>query len=85
MLLAWMQVSIWEDYLKKLNLQMHRQQRHILLLIDNAPTRTILEPSQLTNITIHSLSPNTTPHLQPCDAGIIKSFKVSTKVIDFIT
>jgi len=78
---AWMQVSIWEDYLKKLNLQMQHQQRHILLLIDNAPTHTILEPSQLTNITIHSLPPNTTSHLQPCDAGIIKSFKAGTKAI----
>ena len=64
---------------------MQRQQRHILLLIDNAPTHTILEPSQLTNITIHSLPPNTTSHLQPCDAGIIKSFKTSTKANWFVT
>ena len=78
---TWMQVSIWEDYLKKLNLRMRRQQRHILLLIDNAPTHTILEPSELTNIKIHPLPPNTTSHLQPCDAGIIRSFKVNTNIL----
>ena len=72
-----MQVSIWNDYLEKLDRQMRLQNRHILLLIDNAPVHIIDENINLTNVAVHFLPPNTTAHLQPCDAGIIKSFKVS--------
>jgi len=71
-----MQVSIWNDYLKRLNTRMHHQKRKILLLVDNAPTHAIENPDSLTNIKVHFLPPNTTAHLQPCDAGIINSFKV---------
>jgi hypothetical protein len=74
---SWMQVSIWNQYLKKLDTQMRRQGRNILLLIDNAPTHALYETTHLTNITIEYLPPNTTAHLQPCDQGIINSFKVS--------
>jgi hypothetical protein len=55
---------------------MIRQNRKILLLVDNAPTHALYETTQLTNITIKHLPPNTTAHLQPCDQGIINSFKV---------
>src|SRR5215204_438500 len=70
-----MQVSIWNEYIKKLNNQMRRQNRNILLLVDNAPTHALYETTYLTNITIKYLPPNTTSHLQPCDQGIINSFK----------
>lgn len=73
---AWMQVSIWNDYLKKLDNKMRTANRNILLLIDNAPTHILMDNLELTNVTIHHLPPNTTAHLQPCDAGIIHSFKV---------
>ncbi len=56
---------------------MRAQGRNIILLIDNAPTHSLYENTNLTNITIEFLSPNTTAHLQPCDQGIINSFKVS--------
>ncbi len=72
---SWMQVSIWNEYIKKLNNQMRRQNRNILLLVDNAPTHALYETTYLTNITIKYLPPNTTSHLQPCDQGIINSFK----------
>ena len=74
---SWMQVSIWNQYLKDLDSKMRQQNRNILLLVDNAPTHSLYETTNLTNITIHFLPPNTTAHLQPCDAGIIHSFKVS--------
>ena len=74
---AWMQVSIWNDYLKKLDMQMRLQNRNILLLVDNAPVHIVNEDINLTNVVVHFLPPNTTSHLQPCDAGIINSFKVS--------
>jgi hypothetical protein len=73
---SWMQVSIWNEYIKKLNTRMRRQDRNILLLVDNAPTHALYETTHLTNITIKHLPPNTTAHLQPCDQGIINSFKV---------
>lgn len=72
-----MQVSIWNDYLKKLDTKMRLQNRKILLLVDNAPVHITNENTQLTNVTLRFLPPNTTSHLQPCDAGIINSFKVS--------
>jgi hypothetical protein len=76
---SWMQVSIWNDYLKKLDSHMRAQNRNILLLIDNAPTHILYENTNLTNIVIEHLPPNTTSHLQPCDQGIINSFKVRNK------
>ncbi|CAB4424685.1 unnamed protein product [Rhizophagus irregularis] len=72
---AWMQVSIWNDYLKKLDIKMRLQNRKILLLVDNAPVHITNENTQLTNVTLHFLPSNTTSHLQPYDAGIINSFK----------
>ena len=51
--------------------------RKILLLVDNAPMHIIDENVSLTNVAVHFLPPNTTAHLQPCDAGIINSFKAS--------
>ena len=76
---AWMQISIWNDYLKKLNKKMQDENRNIILLVDNAPTHTLTEGVTFPNITIHYLPPNTTAHLQPCDAGIIHSFKAHYK------
>ncbi|GBC21100.2 tigger transposable element-derived protein 6-like [Rhizophagus irregularis DAOM 181602=DAOM 197198] len=51
------------------------QNRHILLLVNNAPTHALSENTTLTNIVIEYLLPNTTSHLQSCDQGIINSFK----------
>ena len=73
---SWMQVSIWNEYLKNLDARMRTLGRNILLLVDNAPTHALYENTYLTNITIEHLPPNTTAHLQPCDQGIINSFKV---------
>ncbi|CAB4422557.1 unnamed protein product [Rhizophagus irregularis] len=70
-----MQVSIWNDYLTKLDKQMRLRRRKILLLVDNAPVHVINENVNLTNVAVHFLPPNTTAHLQLCDAGIINSFK----------
>ena len=80
---SWMQVSIWNDYLKKLDSHMRVQNRNILLLVDNAPTHALYENTNLTNIVIEHLPPNTTSHLQPCDQGIINSFKVRSKLYLF--
>ncbi|KAH9098118.1 hypothetical protein LEN26_016698 [Aphanomyces euteiches] len=47
--------------------------RHILLLLDNVSSHKC--PQSLSNITIEMLPPNTMPHLQSQDAGVIMSFK----------
>ncbi len=77
-----MQTNLFHHWLGKLNTNMRCARRHILLLLDNASTHT--EPSTpLSNIRIHYFPPNTTAHLQPCDAGLIHSFKASNFNLNF--
>lgn len=78
---AWMQVSIFNEVLLKLNGIMKRKNRKIIFLIDNAPVHLILDETQekLDCIDVKFLPPNTTTELQPCDAGIIHSFKCHYK------
>jgi hypothetical protein len=52
---SWMQSSIWNEYLKKFDSQMRIQGRHILLLVDNAPSHSLYENTNLTNIKIEFL------------------------------
>ena len=68
---AWMNGPIFHSYMKNWNDELARQ-RHILLLIDNAPSHIVDEYS---NITIQFLPPNTTSKIQPLDQGIIRSVK----------
>ncbi|GBC46309.2 CENP-B homolog protein 2-like [Rhizophagus irregularis DAOM 181602=DAOM 197198] len=72
---AWMQVSIWNDWIRQFDATMRLKGRKILLLVDNAPVHALYEGVELTNIEIKFLPPNTTAHLQPCDKNIINSFK----------
>jgi len=61
---------------------MAKKNKNILLLFDNAPVHILDQSTVLTNITLHHLPPNTTAFLQPADAGIINSFKVSNRIIN---
>ncbi len=54
---------------------MRRQNRNILLLIDNALTHALYKTTYLINITIKYLPLNTMLYFQPCDQDIINSFK----------
>ena len=76
-----MQVSIFNEILLKLNEIMRWKNRKIVLLIDNAPVHLVLDETQekLDNVNVQFLPPNTTTKLQPCDAGIINSFKCHYK------
>ena len=78
---SWMQVSIFNEILLKLNEKMKRKRRKIVLLLDNAPVHLILDETKekLDSINVKFLPPNTTTALQPCDAGIIHSFKCHYK------
>ena len=57
------------------------------MLIDNASGHNLSVDvtKQLTNVKIHFFLPNCTSHLQPCDAGIIKSFKAhyASQLVNF--
>ena len=72
---AWMTSAIFTDWLHKINADMKRKRRHILLFLDNATSH----PPDLTlsNIKLCYLPPNTTSHLQPLDQGIIRTFKAA--------
>lgn len=91
---AWMRMDIWESWLYRINCNFRSENRKVLLLVDNAPSHTrncnadeetvetaedSNEVFQLSNIHVEYLPPNTTSHIQPMDAGIIKSFKAKYK------
>ncbi len=69
---AWMNGQIWAKFLTKWDMEMRLQSRHILLLVDNAPSHPEVP---LTNVKVVYLPKNTTSLIQPCDAGIIRSLK----------
>lgn len=70
---AWMTAAIMEDWLLKLNAQMMRENRKILLFLDNATSH---KPMCLSNIKLVFFPPQTTSVLQPLDQGVIKAAKV---------
>ena len=74
---AWMTAAAFTEWLKSLERKMAVKKRHILLLLDNAPSH--IHSVELTYVKIEMLPPNTTSHIQPLDAGIIKNFKLHYK------
>ncbi|KAK1942309.1 Tigger transposable element-derived protein 6 [Phytophthora citrophthora] len=71
---AWMTGVLFRDWLREFNVDMKKQKRKVLLLIDNASSHSITGMS-LSNVKVHFLPPNTTSKLQPLDAGIIGALK----------
>jgi DDE superfamily endonuclease/Tc5 transposase DNA-binding domain/Fission yeast centromere protein N-terminal domain len=69
---AWMTTTLFQDWLRYFDMQM--KDRQVLLLLDNAPCH-IINGVELKHTTVQFLPPNTTSKIQPCDAGIISSFK----------
>ncbi|XP_047473466.1 tigger transposable element-derived protein 1-like [Penaeus chinensis] len=78
---GWMTGSIFKDYFGKLEkeLELYCEKEEIpfkiLLLLDNAPSYPPSAENLSNNIQLAFLPPNTTSILQPCDQGIIKTFK----------
>lgn len=70
---AWMTGVIFNEFLDFLNEEMIQLKKHILLLIDNASSHVPIK--KYSNINIKFIPPNLTAHIQPMDAGIIRSFK----------
>ena len=67
---AWMTSGIYQRWLQNFDRRMQRQNRQVLLLLDNAPSH----PKDV-NLSNVFLPANTTSKLQPLDQGIIKAIK----------
>ena len=72
---AWMTSSVFTDWLKQFDSRMGRQQRKVLLFLDNAPSGSHADIT-LDNVQLKFFPPNTTSKLQPMDQGIIQTVKL---------
>ena len=68
-----MNSEIFEEWVRKLDRKFRADDRKIALIIDNCPAHPSI--SNLTNVQIVFLPPNTTSILQPMDQGAIPSLK----------
>lgn len=71
---AWMNAALFAEWLIKIDNQMKKAKRKILLFIDNCTAHNII-PASLHCVKVQFLPPNTTSKLQHLDQGIIKNFK----------
>lgn len=69
---AWMNTSIFNNYMSDLNNYFKKKNKNILMFLDNASCHVNI---QYSNIKLMFLPKNTTSILQPMDQGIIHSFK----------
>ena len=67
--------DVFTTWLRNFDRMMTRQQRKVILLVDNAASHNTPDNERLRSVRLHYLPPNTTAHIQPMDAGIIKTFK----------
>ena len=65
---AWMTSEIYQRWLQNFDSKMRRQNRQVLLLLDNAPSHP--KDKNVTNVKLMFLPANTTSMLQPVDQGI---------------
>ena len=70
---AWMTAEIFNTWLDKWNSTLQKEERSILLFLDNFPAHKLTR--SYSNINIQFLPPNTTSKLQPMDQGVINTFK----------
>ena len=70
---AWMTAAIFEEWLRKWDEKLGRRGRKIALFVVNCSAHPHV--SSLNFIEVIFLPPNTTSEIQPCDQGIIKTFK----------
>ena len=70
---AWMTSYIFDNWLRTFNDKMRREERNVLLFLDNAPSHPHIS---LSNIKLQFFPPNTTSCTQPMDQGIIQTVKL---------
>ncbi|XP_065196555.1 tigger transposable element-derived protein 4-like [Sycon ciliatum] len=88
---AWMNEQIFSEWLLDTNRTFRRKGKKIVLLVDNCPGHKFDGVAdRLDYVRVVFLPPNTTSVIQPCDAGIIQSFKCTyrrlmlRKVVQFV-
>ena len=69
---AWMTTFLFHEWIQWFDRKMFG--RKVALILDNCPSHK-LNGIELENVTIIFLPPNVTSKIQPCDAGIIRTFK----------
>ena len=74
---AWMTAAIFEEWLRKWDEKLGKRGWKIALFVDNCSVHPHI--SSLNFIELIFLPHNTTSEIQPCDQGIIKTFKTSTE------
>jgi hypothetical protein len=70
---AWMTSQLFNEWLLKINTDMKKQNRKVLLFLDNVSTHRF--NGELSNVCLKYLPPNTTSAVQPLDQGVIENFK----------
>ena len=71
---GWMTMAIFGLWLKTWNKKLARQRCNILLFVDNTPSHMI--DTQVSNIKIVFIPPDTTSKLQPLYQGMIRGVKM---------
>ncbi|CAF4408148.1 unnamed protein product [Rotaria sp. Silwood2] len=72
---SWMNSYIFTNWLNEFDEIIEKQNRKILLFLDNAPAHS--PDIKLKNITLKFFPSNTTARIQPLDQGAIKTFKAN--------
>lgn len=72
---AWMTAAVWNKWLTAFDRSMVIAGRKVLLIVDNASSHHV-PAYTLQAVKLAFLPPNATSLIQPCDQGIIQSFKV---------
>ena len=70
---ARMDQYVFKTWIERLNSQMRREKRHIILWLDNFSGHK--SSGTLSNVRIEFYRPNLTSYVQPCDQGIIANVK----------
>ncbi|XP_053381941.1 tigger transposable element-derived protein 4-like [Mercenaria mercenaria] len=71
---AWMTSEIFTERVRKLDSDMTRNQRSIMLIVDNCPAHPKI--NGLKSVKLVFLPPNSTSVTQPMDQGVIRNLKV---------
>ena len=70
---SWMDSTLFEEWVRELDVKFQKENRKIALIIDNCPAHPTI--ADLSNAKLIFLPPNTTSVSQPMDQGVIKCLK----------
>ena len=71
---SWMGSTLFEEWVRELDVKFQKENRKIALIIDNCPAHPTI--ADLSNVELIFLPPNTTSVSQPMHQGVIKCLKI---------